>query len=164
MAGQRVRNRTRVITVPETAAVLNTPAAVVLNNEIALEGVRDATTENQGERDVPIEIVATDEDQGKDWSINPQFRYSLVRDVLRMNTLVKFDGVTNTYFDIDDWFEQFDAVIDDVSPSDKERVYMLKNLMKGAALTCLKVCQGQSYQSHKDVLTRKYRGPRYKWI
>ena len=65
MAGQRVRSRTRVITIPKTPAVLNIPA-VVFNNEIAVEGVRDATTENQGKRDVPIEIVATDEDREDD--------------------------------------------------------------------------------------------------
>ena len=147
---QRVRGSTR--SVPPTRAVVVEPETREIEGERA--NVSENVVENEG-------LVASEEEETELYDIGQNFRYSLVRDVLRMNTLNKFDGITAS--DIDDWFEQFHAVVDDVNPSDKELVYMLKNLMKGAALTCLKVCQGQSFKDHRDVLTRKYRGPGYKW-
>ena len=110
---QRVCGSTR--SVPPTQAVVVEPETREIEGERA--NVSEHVVENES-------LLASEQEETEVYDIVQNFRYSLVRDGLRMNTLNKFDGITAS--DIDDWFEQFHAVVDDVTPSDKELVYMLK--------------------------------------
>ena len=142
--------RTRVTTAPARS----TPGEPAVNQTQTVQEESNATP--------ATEVVTPRQNFTPDLSVHlPDaitFRYSLVRDMLKMNTIPKFSGG-----DIDDWLEQFHAIVDDVEPTDRELVYMMKNVMKGSALICLAVCKGKTFKDHVEVLTRKYRGPGAKW-
>ena len=97
--------------------------------------------------------------------VDTRYTFSLVRDMLKANTIQMFDGmITNKHVDIDDWFDQFHAIVEDLELNDFEMIHLLKNLMKGQALMVMRTCSGKPFSEYKRVLIEKFRGPGAKWV
>ena len=85
--------------------------------------------------------------------------FAVVREILKSKSIPNYNGSG----DVDDWFEQMDIVIADLELTDKEKIYLLKNLVKDQALTALRSFVGKTFQEYQDILLRRFRGPGAMW-
>ena len=58
------------------------------------------------------------------YSHSNKIRFSAVREILKSKARSEYRGIG----DIDDWFEQFEIVIEDMELSDKEKIHLLKKI------------------------------------
>ena len=65
--------------------------------------------------------------------------FLLARKILKVKGIEDFRGTG----DIDDWFEEFDICVSDGELTERDMIFLLKNLMKDQALTTLKSCSGK---------------------